>query len=191
METEIIQNKIHEIRGVRVMLDFDLAALYQVETKVLKQTVRRNLDRFPEDFMFELTEQEHNSLIISLRSQIVTSNNKGGRRYMPFAFTEHGVIMLASLLRSDIAIQTSIKITRAFVAMRSYIMSTRHLEAELVVLKAKLEMLERNDEDNLEAINDLSEDVRKEIDNIYLAIAALSAKPAAEPDRPAKKIGYK
>lgn len=191
METEIIQNKIHEIRGVRVMLDFDLAALYQVETKVLKQTVRRNLDRFPEDFMFELTEQEHNSLIISLRSQIVTSNNKGGRRYMPFAFTEHGVIMLASLLRSDIAIQTSIKITRAFVAMRSYIMSTRHLEAELVALKAKLEMLERNDEDNLEAINDLSEDVRKEIDNIYLAIAALSAKPAAEPDRPAKKIGYK
>jgi len=129
METEIIQNKIHEIRGVRVMLDFDLAALYQVETKVLKQTVRRNLDRFPEDFMFELTEQEHNSLIISLRSQIVTSNNKGGRRYMPFAFTEHGVIMLASLLRSDIAIQTSIKITRAFVAMRSYIISTRHLEA--------------------------------------------------------------
>ena len=191
METEIIQNKIHEIRGVRVMLDFDLAALYQVETRVLKQTVRRNLDRFPEDFMFELTEQEHNSLIISLRSQIVTSNNKGGRRYMPFAFTEHGVIMLASLLRSDIAIQTSIKITRAFVAMRSYIMSTRHLEAELVALKAKLEMLERNDEDNLEAINDLSEDVRKEIDNIYLAIAALSAKPAAEPDRPAKKIGYK
>ena len=191
METEIIQNKIHEIRGVRVMLDFDLAALYQVETKVLKQTVRRNLNRFPEDFMFELTEQEHNSLIISLRSQIVTSNNKGGRRYMPFAFTEHGVIMLASLLRSDIAIQTSIKITRAFVAMRSYIMSTRHLEAELVALKAKLEMLERNDEDNLEAINDLSEDVRKEIDNIYLAIAALSAKPTSEPDRPAKKIGYK
>ena len=191
MELNIIQKRIYEIRGVRVMLDFDLADLYLVETKVLKQSVRRNLDRFPEDFMFELTEQEHNSLIISLRSQIVTSNNKGGRRYMPFAFTEHGVIMLASLLRSDIAIQTSIKITRAFVAMRSYIMSTRHLEAELVALKAKLEMLERNDEDNLEAINDLSEDVRKEIDNIYLAIAALSAKPAAEPDRPAKKIGYK
>ena len=191
MELNIIQKRIYEIRGVRVMLDFDLADLYQVETKVLKQSVRRNLDRFPEDFMFELTPEEYNCLIISLRSQIVTSNNKGGRRYMPFAFTEHGVIMLASLLRSDIAIQTSIKITRAFVAMRSYIMSTRHLEAELVALKAKLEMLERNDEDNLEAINDLSEDVRKEIDNIYLAIAALSAKPAAEPDRPAKKIGYK
>ena len=191
MELNIIQDKIYQVRGVRVMLDFDLAELYQVETKVLKQTVRRNLDRFPEDFMFELTEQEHNSLIISLRSQFVTSNNKGGRRYMPFAFTEHGVIMLASLLRSDIAIQTSIKITRAFVAMRNYIMSTQHLESELAALKAKLELLERNDEENLEAINDLSEDVRKEIDNIYMAIAALSVKPTDEPDKPSKKIGFK
>ena len=191
MELNIIQNKIYQVRGVRVMLDFDLAELYQVETKVLKQTVRRNLNRFPEDFMFELTEQEHNSLIISLRSQTVTSNNKGGRRYMPFAFTEHGVIMLASLLRSDIAIQTSIKITRAFVAMRNYIMSTQHLESELAALKAKLELLERNDEENLEAINDLSEDVRKEIDNIYMAIAALSVKPADELDKPSQKIGFK
>ena len=74
MELNIIQDKIYQVRGVRVMLDFDLAELYQVETRVLKQTVRRNLDRFPEDFMFELTEQEHNSLIISLRSQFVTSN---------------------------------------------------------------------------------------------------------------------
>ena len=191
MELNIIQDKIYQVRGVRVMLDFDLAELYQVETKVLKQTVRRNLDRFPEDFMFELTEQEHNSLIISLRSQFVTSNNKGGRRYMPFAFTEHGVIMLASLLRSDTAIQTSIKITRAFVAMRNYIMSTQHLESELTALKAKLELLERNDEENLEAINDLSEDVRHEIDNIYMAIAALSVKPADESDKPVKKIGFK
>ena len=191
MELNIIQNKIYQVRGVRVMLDFDLAELYQVETKVLKQTVRRNLDRFPEDFMFELSEQEHNSLIISLRSQFVTSNERGGRRYMPFAFTEHGVIMLAGLLRSDIAIQTNIKITRAFVAMRNYIMSTQHLESELTALKTKLELLERNDEENLEAINDLSEDVRKEIDNIYMAIAALSVKPTDEPDKPARKIGFK
>ena len=191
MEPNIIQKKIYEIRGTRVMLDFDLAELYQVETKVLKQTVRRNLERFPEDFMFEITEQEYNSLIISSRSQIVTSNNKGGRRYMPFAFSEHGVIMLAGLLRSDIAIQTSIKITRAFVSMRNYIMSTQHLESELAALKAKLELLERNDEDNLEAINDLSEDVRHEIDNIYMAIAALSAKPADTTEEPVKKIGFK
>ena len=190
MELDVIQNKIYEVRGVRVMLDFDLAKLYQVETKVLKQSVRRNLDRFPEDFMFELTENEYNSLIISLRSQTVTSNDKGGRRHMPFAFTEHGVIMLAGLLRSELAIQISITITRAFVAMRNYIMAAKHVESELIALKAKLELLERNNEDNLEAINDLSEDMRKEMDNIYMAISALSAKPVQSSPAP-KKIGFK
>ena len=190
MELDIIQNKIYEVRGVRVILDFDLAKLYQVETKVLKQTVRRNLERFPEDFMFELTETEYNSLTISLRSQIVTSNERGGRRYMPYAFSEHGVIMLAGLLRSEIAIQTSITITRAFVAMRNYIVSTKHLESEREAVKANLELLERNDEENLEAINDLSEDIRKEIDSIYMAIAALSAKQT-EADKPVRKIGFK
>ena len=89
MELQTIQNKIYEIRGQQVMLDFDLAALYQVETKVLKQAVRRNIERFPEDFMFEISNEEYNSLKDSLRSQIVTSN-KGGIRYMPFAFTEMG-----------------------------------------------------------------------------------------------------
>jgi hypothetical protein len=187
-----IQNRIYQIRGRRVMLDFDLAELYQVETKALKQTVRRNSERFPEDFMFEISEIEYNSLIISLRSQIVTSNQRGGRRYMPFAFTEHGVIMLASLLRSELAVQTSIRITRAFIAMRNYIMSTKLIEAELSELREKLTRLERDNEDNLEAINDLSEDMRQEIDNIYKAIAALSIK-ASSPDRcaPRQKIGFK
>ena len=189
---ERIQSRIYEVRGVRVMLDFDLAALYQVETRVLKQAVRRNLERFPEDFMFEMTEQEYNSLIISLRSQIVTSNERGGRRHMPFAFTEHGVIMLASLLRSEIAVQMSVQITRAFVAMRNYIMSTRHIESELAELRAKLELLERNDEDNLGAINDLSEDMRNEIATIYDAIAALSVKAQQPgPLPPRQKIGFK
>ena len=189
---EKIQSRIYEVRGVRVMLDFDLAALYQVETKVLKQAVRRNLERFPEDFMFEMTEQEYNSLIISLRSQFVTSNERGGRRHMPFAFTEHGVIMLASLLRSEIAIQMSVQITRAFVAMRNYIMSTRHIESELAELRAKLELLERNDEDNLAAVNDLSEDMREEISNIYQAIAALSVKVhQSVADQSRQKIGFK
>ena len=187
-----IQNKIYQIRGVRVMLDFDLAQLYQVETKVLKQTVRRNCDRFPEDFMFELTEKEYNSLIDSLRSQIVTSNKRGGVRYMPFAFTEHGVIMLASLLRSDLAVQTSIRITRAFVAMRNFIMSTKLIETELAELKAKLILLEERSEENLEAVNDLSEDVRHEIDNIYDALAALSVKiDPPKPEPPRNKIGFK
>ena len=189
---ERIQSRIYEVRGVRVMLDFDLAALYQVETRVLKQAVRRNLERFPEDFMFETTEQEYNSLIISLRSQFVTSNERGGRRHMPFAFTEHGVIMLASLLRSEIAVQMSVQITRAFVSMRNYIMSTRHIEAELAELRAKLELLERNDEDNLAAVNDLSEDMREEISNIYQAIAALSVKVhQSVADQSRQKIGFK
>ena len=191
-QLEQIRSRIYEVRGVRVMLDFDLAELYQVETRVLKQAVRRNLERFPEDFMFEMTEQEYNSLIISLRSQIVTSNERGGRRHMPFAFTEHGVIMLASLLRSEIAVQMSVQITRAFVAMRNYIMSTRHIEAELAELRAKLELLERNDEENLAAVNDLSEDMRGEIADIYQAIAALSVKvPQSVADQPRQKIGFK
>ena len=140
--------------------------------------------------MFEVTESEYNSLIISLRSQIASSNERGGRRHMPFAFTEQGVAMLASVLKSDKAIMVNRSIIRAFVAMRNYIMSTQHLESELAALKSKIEMLERNDEDNLEAINDLSEDMRKEIDNIYMAIAALSTKPiSAEPQQ--KKIGFK
>jgi hypothetical protein len=111
---------------------------------------------------------------------------------MPFAFTEHGVIMLASLLRSELAVQTSIRITRAFIAMRNYIMSTKLIEAELCELREKLTRLERDNEDNLEAINDLSEDMRQEIDNIYKAIAALSIK-ASSPDRcaPIQKIGFK
>ena len=110
---------------------------------------------------------------------------------MPFAFTEQGVAMLASVLKSDKAIMVNRSIIRAFVAMRNYIMSTQHLESELAALKAKLELLERNDEDNLEAINDLSEDMRQEIDNIYMAIAALSVKPTNMPDEPVKKIGFK
>ena len=189
---EKIQNRIYEVRGVRVMLDFDLAALYQVETRVLKQAVRRNLDRFPEDFLFRLTSEESNLLIYNGVSQIVIppGYNSGGAEL--FAFTEQGVAMLSSVLRSPRAIQVNISIMRAFVAMRNYIMSTRHIEAELAEVRAKLELLEKNDEDNLEAVNDLSEDVRKEIATIYDAIAALSVKvqqPAAQPPR--QKIGYK
>ena len=192
MNNDLIQNKIHEIRGTRVMLDYDLAELYQVETKRLKEAVRRNIERFEgEDFMFELTHEEYNSLIISLRTQIATSNTKGGRRYLPFAFTEQGVAMLSSVLRSETAILVNRNIIRTFVAMRNYIMSTQHLESELQILKSKIELLERNDNDNLEAINDLSEDIRKEIDDIYIAIAALSVKPTEAATKPYKKIGFK
>lgn len=190
MELQPIQSKIYEIRGQRVMLDFDLAELYQVETRTLKQAVRRNIERFPGDFMFEITEAEYNCLKNSMTSQIVISNEKGGRRYMPFAFTEQGVAMLSSVLRSGTAIQVNIAIMRAFVAMRNYITTTTQITEELSEIRAKLALLERADEDNAEAVNDLSEDMRKELDNIYQAIAALSIKvPQAR--KVGQPIGFK
>ena len=185
-----IQSKIYEIRGQRVMLDFDLAELYQVETRALKQAVRRNIERFPEDFMFEITEPEYNYLKNSLTSQIVISNERGGRRYMPFAVTEQGVAMLSSVLRSRTAIQANIAIMRAFVAMRNYITTTTTVTAELSEIRARLALLERADEDNAEAVNDLSEDMRKELDNIYEAIAALSVR-IPEVKKPREPIGFK
>ena len=182
----VIQNKIYEIRGLRVMLDFDLAALYQVETKRLKEAVRRNIERFEGDeFMFELTEKEY----ADLRSQIATSS-WGGRRYQPFAFTELGVAMLSSVLRSNTAILVNRAIMKAFVAMRNYIATTTTLTAELSEIRAKLALLERTDEDNAEAINDLSVDMRRELDNIYEAIAALSIKTPQARKQP-RPIGFK
>lgn len=203
MEIQIIQNKIYEIRGKRVMLDFDLAALYGVETKRLKEAVRRNIARFEgEDFMFEMTETEYNSLMISLRTQIASSNTtsnengRGGRRYMPFAFTETGVAMLSSVLRSEPAILINRSIMRAFVMMRDYLTSATTIPSELAEIRAKLELLERNgemlardNEDTLEAMNDLSEDVRKDIDNLYVAIAELSVKPV-QVEKPRRRIGF-
>ena len=117
-----IENLIHVIRGQQVMIDSDLAKLYGVETKVLNQAVKRNLSRFPEDFMFQLSKDEFQGL----RSQIVTSNEgnrRGGVRYMPYVFTENGVAMLSSVLKSESAIKVNIQIMRAFVAMRNFLMN--------------------------------------------------------------------
>lgn len=190
MELQVIQNKIYEIRGQRVMLDFDLAAIYQVETRALKQAVRRNIERFPDDFLFVLTREEANSLItIGVSQNVISPDYNIGSSDM-FAFTEQGVAMLSSVLRSKAAIQANIAIMRAFVAMRNYITTTTSVSAELAEIRAKLALLERNDEDNMEAVNDLSEDMRQELDNIYQAIAALSVKPqqVTPPHRP---IGFK
>ena len=183
MELQTIQSRIYEIRGQRVMLDRDLAELYQVTTSALNQDVKRNSKRFTPDFMFQLTNQE----FANLKSHIVTSS-WGGIRKMPYAFTEQGVAMLSGLLNSDVAINANIAIMRAFVAMRNYITTTTQITAELAEIRAKLELLERNDEDNLSALNDLSEDVRRDIDNIYIDIAELSVKPAPAPRR---EIGVK
>ena len=186
MELQVIQNKIYEIRGCRVMLDFDLAELYQVETKALNRAVKRNIERFPERFMFQLTKEEAENL----RYQIGTSNTHGGSRYLPYAFTEQGVSMLSAVLRSPIAVQVSISIIDAFVAMRNYIATTSTITAELGELRTTIELLRRDGEDTLEALNDLSEDTRKHLDNIYNAIGELSVKPI-NVDKPRKKIGYK
>jgi hypothetical protein len=121
-KSQIITHKIIEIRDHKVLLDFDLAELYETSTKVLKQAVRRNINRFPEDFMFELTEEEFQCL----RSQIVTSN-RGGLRYMPFAFTEQGVAMLSSVLNNERAIEINIAIMRSFVSLRKFALTYEEL----------------------------------------------------------------
>lgn len=125
-DLQLITNKIHFIRNQKVMLDYDLALLYELETKVLKQAVRRNIIRFPDDFMFELNESE----FIALRSQIVTSN-KGGVRYMPFAFTEQGIVMLSSVLNSEKAIIINIAIMRTFVLLRNSNLSLEEISKKL------------------------------------------------------------
>ena len=116
-ETKDIKSLIYVVRGQQVMLDSDLAMLYQVETKVFNQAVSRNIERFPENFRFQLTKEEFDAL----RSQIATSNGRGGRRYRPYMFTEQGIAMLSGVLRSDVAIQVSIRIMNTFVEMRRFI----------------------------------------------------------------------
>lgn len=192
MDIQVITEKIYEIRGQRVMLDRDLAELYQVTTSALNQAVKRNIERFPPDFMFQLTDAETENW----KSQIVITNSiTMGLRRNPYAFTEQGVSMLSAVLKSSVAVQVSIAIMRAFVAMRNYIMTTTTITAELAEIRAKIELLEHANNDNLEAVNDLSEDMRKELDNIYLAIAALSVKPV-KPEPPesfddSKKIAHR
>ena len=186
MDIQIIQNKIYEIRGQRVMLDRDLAELYQVTTGALNQAVKRNVARFPSDFMFQLTDAETENW----KSQIVITNSiKMGLRHNPYAFTEQGVSMLSAVLRSSVAIQTSITIMRAFVAMRNYILQSTQVSAELLELRSRLQLVEHDCRENLEAVNDLSEDMRKDIDAIYEAIGALSVKlPEAKKSR--QPIGF-
>ena len=136
---DIISSKIYLIRGKKVMLDSDLADLYNVETKALKQAVRRNPERFPEDFMFELTNQEFSVL----RSQFVTSN-WGGTRYTPMAFTEQGIAMLSSVLKSERAILMSIQIMRVFTKVRELLMDNINLRLEIEEIKKQLVNHDKN-----------------------------------------------
>ncbi|MFN0176285.1 MAG: ORF6N domain-containing protein [Saprospiraceae bacterium] len=145
MEIQIIQSKIHTLRGQRIMLDFDLAALYEVEARVLNQAVKRNLRRFPEDFMFQLSAEEWEELRRTLTSKPDTSSQivmrypkDRGLRYVPYAFTEQGVAMLSSVLRSDKAIEVNIAIMRAFLALRHFALTYSELSAKVGELEKEL-----------------------------------------------------
>ncbi len=198
MDLQVIQSKIFEIRGCKVMLDVDLAQLYCTETSQLKRAVRRNMDRFPDDFMFQLTQTEANNLITIGVCQIGTPQYNFSA-YMPFAFTEQGVAMLSSVLRNEIAVKVNISIMRAFVAVRQYILSSNVQSKEIEELRQRIRELEIQGEntlkvianigeDTLESINDLSEDIRNEIDGVYLALTELSDKKSMEKKR--NPIGF-
>jgi len=148
MEITEIHQKIYEVRGQKVMIDYDLAALYNVQTKVLNQTVKRNIKRFPSDFMFQLNKVEYENL----RSQIVTSkeNKHGGLRYVPFVFTEQGIAMLSGILNSDIAIEVNIAIMRTFINIRKFALSHNELSTRLKQIEQKFD---KQFDDIFEAIN--------------------------------------
>ena len=138
---EVVERRIYLIRGHKVMLDSDLAELYNVPTKRLNEQVRRNLRRFPEDFMFQLTEKEAERAWVFLRSQIATSKpGRGGRRYRPYAFTEQGVAMLSSVLNSERAIQVNIAIMRAFVKLRQLLATHKDLARKLAEMEKKYDV---------------------------------------------------
>lgn len=161
MKLEIIQQQIIELRDQKVMLDFHLADLYEIETKVLKQAVKRNINRFPNDFMFELTKEEFENL----RSQFVTSK-RGGIRYMPFAFTEQGIAMLSSVLSSEKAIAINIAIMRTFVSLRQFAL-------------------------NYKELNDKVTEIEKQFPDIYKILNFLMDKENSTSSKERNKIGFK
>ena len=169
MQLQTIQNKIYEVRGHKIMLDYDLAVMYQTETKRLKEAVRRNIARFPTDFMFELTRDEYNIL----RTQIATLEKGKGKysKYNPFAFTEQGVAMLSSVLSSPKAIEVNIQIIRAFVFVRQYALTHKDLTDKLKILETKY---------------------NKQFKDVYEALNHLLQKDKQETEqRERKRIGFK
>ena len=163
---ESISNKIYFIRNQKVMLDRDLAQLYGIENKRLNEQVKRNITRFPEDFMFQLSEVEFQNL----KSQFATSS-WGGTRKLPFAFTEHGVLMLSSVLNSDKAIQTNISIMRIFTKVRQMLLDTTEVRLDIAKIQKKLE----NQEKNIELVFSYLDELTEKEENV----------------KPRTKIGYK
>lgn len=199
MQAQIVQSKIYEIRGQRVILDFDLAALYGVETRVLNQAVKRNIERFPADFMFQLTKGElailkSQTLLsnpaaiqgdVNLKSQIVTSS-WGGLRKLPNAFTEQGVAMLSSVLRSPLAIQVNIGIMRAFVQLRHAML--RPMPDNYNELKAEIQSVREEINDILGNQNDINETIWAQLDAISEALAEMQVKETIR--KPRRRIGF-
>ena len=187
LEPTRVQQMIHVIRGERVILDSDLAALYGVETKVLNKQVKRNIERFPEDFMFQLTNQE----VTNLRFQNGTTS-WGGSRYLPHAFTEEGVAMLSGLLRSPVAIRVNIQIMRAFVYMKNTLSALNETALRQGKLELEVENLRNYIEDILRDQNDTNELVGAQMEAINESLAELAAKVEDLTSTPAprKKIGF-
>ncbi|GHV26678.1 DNA-binding protein [Bacteroidia bacterium] len=184
MELQIsqVQNKIFEIRGRKVMLDFDLAELYQVEKRALNQSVKRNKKRFPPDFMFQLTIEEWEIL----KSQFVISS-WGGMRTLPFAFTEQGLAMLSGILNSDIAIQVNICIMRAFVAVRQFM--SNPLSDRVAILEHEFKKLATYIEDVFVDYNDINEDTRTQLELINKSLAELQVQKRIL-DKPRNPVGF-
>ena len=184
-QLEVIQSKIYDIRGQKVMIDRDLAEMYGVETRTLNQAVKRNVDRFPEDFMFQLTDEETQNW----KSQIVITNSvKMGMRRNPYAFTELGVAMLSSVLNSKTAIQINMGIMRAFVAVRQLIALPK--PDKVVELQNEVKQLKEYIEEVFADYNDINDDTRMQLELINQTLAELQAKKAWD-ERPRNPIGFK
>ena len=186
-DIQVIQSKIYQIRGQRVMLDFDLAILYQVTTGNLNKAVKRNIRRFPSDFMFQLTKEE----FVILKNNLIFQNgisSWGGTRKLPYAFTEQGLAMLSGVLKSDIAIDVNISIMRAFVAMRRMASTLPNTAADVAQLRKDFEELKLDIEDIMRDQNEINEDTRLQLEAISAALAALQSKEPRQ--KPRRKIGF-
>ena len=186
-EIQVIQSKIYEIRGQRVMLDRDLAELYHVKTGNLNKAVKRNMRRFPPDFMFQLDKEE----FVKLKNDLIFQNGTsswGGTRKLPFAFTEQGLAMLSGILNSDIAIDVNISIMRAFVALRRMAATLPNTTSDVAQLRKDFEELKLDIEDILRDQNEINEDTRLQLDAISTALAALQSKEPKQ--KPRRKIGF-
>ena len=191
-----IENIIYDVRGVKVMLDYDLATIYGVETRTLNQAVKRNMERFPPDFMFKITEEEWNVLLQSgmISQTVISSLYKRKKTSPPLAFTEHGAVMLASVLRSPSAIQMSVMVTRAFIAMRKTLSAMQSMDLKVEQLSHKVDQLNAHVEEILHDQNDINQlqsqfnnELALQIEVINDALDQLREKK----DEPSRPIGFK